>query len=134
MKILAPIEGLLDWRVEEGSFVSDGAVLGWLAGPGRCGLVALLAGASGRVSWCRSSALESITAGEPAVLIDGDEDELQSCQTAEQHAARQAIATLEREVAQLERDELAHSLGVQLLRPQRLKVQARLATLRAISR
>lgn len=132
MRELAPIEGIPEWRVEEGAQVSAGAVLAWIAGPGRCGLVPIVASQSGRVRWRRSGALEAIAAGEPAVLIDGDEEVLRSCREAERQAARLSITALEREAHQLERDELAHPLGKALLEPQRRGVEARLAVLRAL--
>lgn len=133
MKVLAPSDGVLEWRVGQGVHVSEGMVLGWIAGPGRCGLVPLTAGASGRLSWRRTGALESIDAGEPAALIDGDEAGLRACRALEQAAAKKSIIALEREIVRLERDEAAHALGVELLRPQRRGLEARLATLRALA-
>lgn len=133
MKVLAPTDGVLEWRVEQGAPVSGGAVLAWIAGPGRCGLVPLIAGETGRLTWRRTGALESIEAAEPAALIDGNEEDLRSCRAVERAAARSGIAALTLEVAQLERDELAHPLGVELLRPQRRGLEARLATLRALA-
>lgn len=132
MKVLAPLEGTLDWRVEAGAQVTAGSVLAWIAGPGRCGLVPLIATADGLVRWRRTSALESIVAGEPAALIDGDEEELRACRDTEQRAAQAVITALLREVRQLELDELAHPLGVELLRPQRKGLEARLRVLRSL--
>ncbi len=132
MKVLAPIEGVVDWRVEVGEQVTQGSVVAWIAGPGRCGLVPVLAGVDGKVRWRRTSALESIAAGEPAVLVAGDEDELRACLAAEQLAAVGVIAALVNEVRRLERDELAHPLGLELLQPQRRGLEARLVALRAV--
>jgi hypothetical protein len=133
MKVLAPIGGVLEWRVEEGAAVSEGATLGWIAGPGRCGLVPLVAGASGLLRWRRSSALESIEAAAPAALIGGDEDEFEFCRAAEREVAAGVLALLEREIAELARDEWAHPLGAQLLRPQRRGLEGRVAALRGLS-
>ena len=132
MKVLAPIEGLVDWRVEAGAQVSKGAVLAWIAGPGRCGLVPLVASESGAVRWRRTHALEAIAQGEPAALIGGDDEALHECLGAERRAAALAIAALVTEVLGLERDERAHPLGVELLRPQRKGLEARLALLRSL--
>ncbi|MDP1824388.1 MAG: hypothetical protein Q8L48_14125 [Archangium sp.] len=133
MKVLAPIDGVLEWRVENGAPVTEGMVLGWIAGPGRCGLVPLTAGKAGRLRWRRTGALETIDAGEPAALIDGDEAELRSCRAVERQAAKAGLRVLEREVASLERDESAQALHLELLRPQRRGLEARLATLRALA-
>lgn len=133
MKVLAPTDGVLEWRVPQDALVAEGAVLGWIAGPGRCGLVPLTACAAGRLTWRRTDALESISSGDPAALIDGDEDELRTCLAVEQATARSVLQVLRLEVARLERDELDHPLGVALLRPQRLGLEARLTTLRALA-
>jgi hypothetical protein len=132
MKVLSPSDGVLEWRVEEGAQVAAGLVLGWVAGPGRGGLLPLTAGASGRLTWRRSGALETVAAGEPSALIDGDDAELRSCRDAERDSAHAVLSELEREIAQLVRDEPLDPLRAQLLGPQRRGLEARWTTLRML--
>jgi hypothetical protein len=131
VKVLSPIGGALEWRIETGAVVPARAVLGWIVGPGRCGLVAVVAQAGGRVTWRRSAALEVTWQGEVCALIEGDEVELRECLEVEREAALRAIGELERELAQLE---ATGPLQEALLGPQRRTLQERISTLREVSR
>jgi len=130
VKVLSPIGGALEWRVEAGAVVPARAVLGWIAGSGRCGLIAVVAESAGRITWRRSAALENTWQGEVCALIDGDEAELRECLAVERDAAVRAIAELERELAPLEaKDPLAEAL----LGPQRRTVEQRINALRSLA-
>ena len=129
MKVLSPIGGVVEWRVEAGTVVAARAVLGWIAGPGRCGLIAVVAESGGLVTWRRSAALETTWQGEVCALIEGDEAELRECLAVEREAASRALGELEHELAQLE---ATGPLGEALLGPQRRSVEERLALLRAL--
>jgi hypothetical protein len=129
VKVLSPIGGVLEWRVEAGTAVAARAVLGWIAGPGRCGLIAVVAESAGQLTWRRSAALESTWQGEVCALIDGDEAELQECLAAEREAAVRAIGELERELGVLE---TKGPLREALLGPQRRTMEERLTLLRAL--
>jgi hypothetical protein len=129
VKVLSPIGGVLEWRVEAGATVAARAVLGWIAGPGRCGLIAVIAESAGRLTWRRSAALEVTWQGEVCALIDGDEVELRECLAAEREAAMRALGELEREVAQLA---AAGPLQEALLGPQRRAMEERISVLRTL--
>lgn len=129
MKVFSPIGGTLEWRVEAGAVVAERAVLGWIAGPGRCGLVPVVAERAGRVTWRRSAALEVTWQGELAALIDGDEVELRECRQVERDAALRAIDELEREGSLLESK---GPLSEALLGPQRRELEQRIAALRLL--
>ena len=130
MKVLSPIGGVLEWRVETGAVVVARAVLGWIAGPGRCGLISVVADSAGHVTWRRSAALEVTWQGEVCALIEGDEAELKECLAAEREAAVRALGELERELAQLE---VAGPLQEALLGPQRRTMEERIGALRSLA-
>lgn len=124
-----PIGGAIEWRVAAGAHVEAGAPLAWLAGPGRCGLVALVAPCAGALRWRRDDALEVVYQGELAALIDGDDAELAACHEAERDAALRALRDVAEERATLDRE---GPLAVALLGPQRRAVDAREARLRRL--
>lgn len=132
MKVLSPIGGTVEWRVEIGAVVAERAVLGWIAGPGRCGLIPIVAPGAGRVTWRRSAALEVTWQGEAAVLINGDEAELRDCLAGERDAAARTLHELVREVSQLAQEERGRPLGEALLGPQRREMEQRIAAVRAL--
>lgn len=129
MKVFAPIGGVVEWRVEPGAAVIAGQPLAWIAGPGRCGLIAIAAPSAGTLTWRRHVSLETVYQGELCALVDGDAPELDACREAERDAASRAVTELRAEHARLIAEEGTRPLAAALLGPQRVGIEARLSTL-----
>lgn len=129
--VRAPIEGVVEWRCAPGDAVGPGAVLAWLAGPGRCGLVPMTAPREAVVRWRRADVLATLEAGAPAVVLGEDPEALAQAQAAEQASARAELERVAAELADLARRGDT-ALARALLEPQRAEAERRERQLRAL--
>jgi hypothetical protein len=90
----------IEWCVDEGAAVEAGQPLGWLCGPGRCGLEALRAPLRGVVGARWTSLLEAAPGGAAVALVgDGDAAVVRE---EEAHAVAARVREVEAELARLE--------------------------------
>lgn len=133
MKVEAPIAGSVEWCCEVGQQVASGAALGWVAGPGRCGLVPVVAPGPGVVTWRWSSLLPSVARGEVCVVLGHDAQALAAARLAERSALLEERRRLDVELTALA-SVSPSALSTALLAPQRAALARRAAAIDAALR
>ncbi|MBL8915923.1 MAG: hypothetical protein JNM17_34815 [Archangium sp.] len=133
MELRVPASGRLEWLVQPGAAVRDGAVLARLVVEDHCAIVPILAPGTGVVTWLRPAALPRVAARAVVGLLDATPQELAVCMCLVRSEAQLALARLMREQreveARLARVGNAQGLSRALLEEEVVSVRRRCAEL-----